>query len=190
MKHLRFTLIFVAALMLPTMLFAGKRVKVGAEQTSEYYPLLEGKRVAVMSNHTGVVGNRHIVDIMHDKGIKITGIFAPEHGFRGSADAGEHVSSSVDERTGIPIRSLYDGKKARPSDEDMASFDVLIIDIQDVGLRFYTYYVTMLRLMEACAEEGKHMIVLDRPNPNGFYVRIARRCDALSVYFFVRTLIY
>jgi uncharacterized protein YbbC (DUF1343 family) len=88
MKHLRFTLIFVAALMLPTMLFAGKRVKVGAEQTDEYYPLIKGKRVAVMSNHTGVVGDRHIVDIMHDKGFTITGIFAPEHGFRGSADAG------------------------------------------------------------------------------------------------------
>ena len=170
MKHFRFTLILVAALMLPTMLFAGKRVKVGAEQTGEYYPLIEGKRVAVMSNHTGVVGNRHIVDIMHDKGFNITGIFAPEHGFRGSADAGEHVSSSIDERTGIPIRSLYDGKTGRPSAKDMDSFDVLIIDIQDVGLRFYTYYVTMLRLMDVCAEEGKHMIVLDRPNPNGFYV--------------------
>lgn len=97
-------------------------------------------------------------------------ILSPEHGFRGNADAGEHVSSSVDEKTGIPIRSLYDGKDQKPSPETMDSFDILIIDIQDVGLRFYTYYITMARLMDACAEYNKKVIVLDRPNPNGHYI--------------------
>ena len=97
-------------------------------------------------------------------------IFSPEHGFRGNADAGEHVSSSVDEKTGVPIRSLYDGDAGKPSKESMDLFDVMIIDIQDVGLRFYTYYITMAKLMDACAEYNKKMIVLDRPNPNGHYV--------------------
>lgn len=97
----------------------------------------------------------------------MTGIFSPEHGFRGTADAGEHVASSVDAATGIPIRSLYDGNTKRPSDEAMRSFDVLVVDMQDVGLRFYTYYITMLRMMDACAESGRSVIVLDRPNPNG-----------------------
>ena len=172
--------LFMASLMLPTALVASpldgaaekksQEVVVGAERTDQYYPLLKGKRVAVLSNHTGMVGDRHVVDMMHDDGINVTGIFAPEHGFRGSADAGEHVSSSVDEKTGIPIRSLYDGRSQRPSDEDMNTFDVLVVDIQDVGLRFYTYYVTMTRLLDVCAEKGKKVVILDRPNPNGFYV--------------------
>ena len=172
--------LFMASLMLPTALVASpldgaaekksQEVVVGAERTDQYYPLLKGKRVAVLSNHTGMVGDRHVVDMMHDDGIDVTGIFAPEHGFRGSADAGEHVSSSVDEKTGIPIRSLYDGRSQRPSDEDMNTFDVLVVDIQDVGLRFYTYYVTMTRLLDVCAEKGKKVVILDRPNPNGFYV--------------------
>lgn len=97
-------------------------------------------------------------------------IFSPEHGFRGTASAGEHVANSVDEKTGVPILSLYSGKSPRPSNEDMQKFDVLIVDIQDVGLRFYTYYITMVRLMDACADFGKEMIILDRPNPNGYYV--------------------
>lgn len=166
----RLTIILLAAVLLPLSLLSAERVEVGAEHTADYYPLIKDKRIAVLSNHTGVVDGRHIVDIMHEKGFDITGIFAPEHGFRGGADAGEHVGNSVDERTGIPIRSLYNGNTRRPSDEDMDSFDVLVIDIQDVGLRFYTYYVTMIRMMEACAEKGKPVIVLDRPNPNGFYV--------------------
>ena len=100
----------------------------------------------------------------------MTGIFSPEHGFRGTADAGEHVGNSVDGRTGIPIRSLYDGNTKRPSDEAMQSFDVLVVDMQDVGLRFYTYYITMLRMMDACAEFGRTVVVLDRPNPNGHLI--------------------
>ncbi len=146
------------------------KVIVGAESTTEYFPLIKDKRIAVMSNHTGMVGHEHLVDLLHRLKFNIVAILAPEHGFRGDADAGEHVSDAVDKKTGIPIRSLYDGKSGKPSKETMASFDILIIDIQDVGLRFYTYYATMVRLMDACAESNKKMIVLDRPNPNGHYV--------------------
>jgi uncharacterized protein YbbC (DUF1343 family) len=145
-------------------------VLVGAEFTDEYYPLLSEKRIALLSNHTGMVGNKHLLDILVEDGINVTTIFSPEHGFRGNADAGEHVSSSVDEKTGIPIRSLYDGNSRKPSKESMNSFDVMIFDVQDVGLRFYTYYITMVRLMDACTEYNKKFIVLDRPNPNGHYV--------------------
>lgn len=115
-------------------------------------------------------GTIHLVDLLHGRGFNVTGIFSPEHGFRGTADAGEHVGNSVDGRTGIPIRSLYDGNTKRPSDEAMQSFDVLVVDMQDVGLRFYTYYITMLRMMDACAEFGRTVVVLDRPNPNGHLI--------------------
>ncbi len=145
-------------------------VKVGAESTDEYFPLLKNKRVAVLSNHTGMVGEEHLVDLLKRKGINLVAIFSPEHGFRGNADAGEHVSNSTDEKTGVPILSLYDGKDRKPSDKSMGMFDVLLFDIQDVGLRFYTYYITMVRMMDACAVSHKKMIVLDRPNPNGHYV--------------------
>ena len=145
-------------------------VKVGAESTKEYFPILKNKRVAIMSNHTGMVGKEHLLDLLIRNKFNVTTIFSPEHGFRGDADAGEHVSSSVDEKTGVPIRSLYDGKGGKPSAESMETFDVLIIDIQDVGLRFYTYYATVVRLMDACAEYNKKMLILDRPNPNGHYV--------------------
>ena len=145
-------------------------VRVGAECTDRYLPLLEGKRVALLANHTSIVGDEHLVDRLCREGVNVVAIFSPEHGFRGTADAGEKVSSGVDAKTGIPIRSLYDGKKQRPSDEVMQSFDLLVVDMQDVGLRFYTYYITMLRMMEACAEFGQRVIVLDRPNPNGMYV--------------------
>lgn len=145
-------------------------IRVGAESTDEYFPLIQGKRIAVMSNHTGIVNNEHLVDMLVKEKINVVAIFSPEHGFRGNADAGEHVASSVDEKTGIPIRSLYDGKERKPSKESMDMFDILIIDIQDVGLRFYTYYITMVRLMDVCGEYGKKVIVLDRPNPNGHYI--------------------
>lgn len=143
---------------------------MGAELTEEYYPLIKDKRVAILSNHTGTVGDMHLLDMLIKDSMNVVTIFSPEHGFRGDADAGEHVNSSIDEKTGIPISSLYDGKDQKPSKESMDKFDVLIFDIQDVGLRFYTYYITMVRLMDACAESGKQMIVLDRPNPNGHYV--------------------
>lgn len=147
-----------------------EKVQVGAASTAEYLPLLKGKRVAIMSNHTGMVGNEHVVDILMKNNINMVGIFAPEHGFRGDADAGEHVATTVDKKTGIPIWSLYDGELNKPSKKNMQALDVLIVDIQDVGLRFYTYYTTMVRLMDACVENGKQLIVFDRPNPNGHYV--------------------
>lgn len=145
-------------------------VIIGAELTDEYYPLLKDKRVAVMSNHTSMIGDVHLLDMLKKDSINVVCIFSPEHGFRGDADAGEAVNSSVDEETKIPIHSLYGEDGDRPSKELMDSFDILIFDIQDVGLRFYTYYVSMTRLMDACAESAKKMIVLDRPNPNGHYV--------------------
>ena len=238
------------------------KVVLGDERFEEYFPLLEGKRVAVFSNQTGIVGDKvsgskladalseyggcfpegnrslapascsqnsyarslslskrtnqpkrtdhcpdtelvevsgrpdnhsldeislipflepsepggkieygqHIVDALIEKGVNVTAIFSPEHGFRGNADAGEHVSGGVDEKTRVEILSLYEKGSRIPSTEKTDKFDVLIVDIQDVGLRYYTYYVTMHHLMEACARDGKKVIVLDRPNPNGFYV--------------------
>ncbi len=146
-------------------------VLVGATDTAQYMPLLRGRRVAVLANHTAMYSaEEHIVDMMHREGVQLAGIFAPEHGFRGSIEAGAIVKNSVDERTGVPILSLYTGNKKRPSDEVMRSFDILVVDMQDVGLRFYTYYITMLQIMEACADFGQMVIVLDRPNPNGHYV--------------------
>ncbi len=145
-------------------------LRVGAEMYEKYLPLLEGKRVAVMTNQSGRVGEEHLVDFLVGKDVNLVGIFSPEHGFRGTADAGEHVSSSVDKKTGIPIWSLYGSGTGKPTTRQMAQFDLLLFDLQDVGLRFYTYYASMARLMDACAQHDKPMIVLDRPNPNGFYV--------------------
>lgn len=139
----------------------------GAQSVNEYLPLLKGKRVALLSNHTGMVTEkRHVVDTLVSSGVNVVCIMSPEHGFRGSADAGEHVSSSVDEKTGIEIVSLYGVKH---KNEDLTKrFDVMVFDLQDVGVRFYTYYITMTKMMEACAEAGKEFIVLDRPNPIGY----------------------
>lgn len=148
-----------------------QEVMVGATDTESYMPLVEGKRVAILANHTAMYSSEeHIVDMMHREGVNIVGIFSPEHGFRGSVEAGERVKNSVDERTGIPILSLYDGNTQRPSDDVMRSFDALVVDMQDVGLRFYTYYISMVRMIDACADFGCEVIVLDRPNPNGHYV--------------------
>ena len=148
----------------------GGEVVLGAARTDQYVPLLKGKRVALLSNQTGMVGDKHTLDLMLENGVNVVTIFSPEHGFRGNADAGEHVSSSVDEKTGIPIASLYDGKSPMPSKQVMDGIDVIVTDIQDVGLRFYTYYVTMINLMDAAVTYNKQFMVLDRPNPNGMYV--------------------
>jgi uncharacterized protein YbbC (DUF1343 family) len=145
-------------------------VVVGAARTKAYLPLLKNKRVAIFSNNTGRVNGKHTLDVLLKNRITVVAIFSPEHGFRGNADAGEHVSSSIDAQTGVPILSLYDGKGGKPSDASMKKFDILLVDIQDVGLRFYTYYISMVKLMDACAEYNKRMVILDRPNPNGFYV--------------------
>lgn len=147
-----------------------QKVITGAERTDRYVTLLKDKKIALLSNHTGMVGNEHTLDLMLRKGLNVTTIFSPEHGFRGNADAGEHIKSSVDQKTGIPIASLYDGKIRMPSKAVMDNIDVIVTDIQDVGLRYYTYYCTMIDLMNAAAKYGKEFMVLDRPNPNGMTV--------------------
>lgn len=162
--------LFIAALLFFSFNLPAQTVKAGAELTGAYLPLIRGKRVAVMTNQTGRVGDEHLVDLLIRNKVDLVGIFSPEHGFRGTADAGEHVASSVDEETEVPVWSLYGGGGGKPSADKMRTFDVLLFDLQDVGLRFYTYYASMARLMDACAEHNKKMIVLDRPNPNGFYV--------------------
>lgn len=163
-------LLFIPAFIFISFIVQAQTVKVGAEITDKYLPLIKGKRVAVMANQTSMLGDEHLVDFLHRNKYNIVGIFSPEHGFRGTADAGEHVASSVDEKTRIPIWSLYGSGGGKPSADKMKEFDILLFDLQDVGLRFYTYYASMARLMDACAEHNKKMIVLDRPNPNGFYV--------------------
>ena len=214
-------------------------VILGDEQFEEYLPLLEGKRVALFTNQTGIVGDevfedtatavaaedregaedseagaadaatieavtdseaaatdpdeeasidptlipfgkdaageeisygQHILDALVERGVRVEAVFCPEHGFRGTENAGAELGDSVDEETGIPVISMYGRGKRGPDDGDMDRFDILVVDIQDVGLRYYTYYITMYNLMEACAEEGKEVLILDRPNPNGFYV--------------------
>lgn len=147
-----------------------KRVITGDERTELYFHLLEGKRIALYSNHTGLANGKHIVDILKENKFDVTTILSPEHGFRGTADAGERVGDSVDEKTNIPIISMYKFGRKGIDSTTAARFDILVVDIQDVGLRFYTYYITMWRLMDSCAKYGKLVIVLDRPNPNGFYV--------------------
>ena len=147
-----------------------KRVITGDERTELYFHLLEGKRIALYSNHTGLANGKHIVDILKENKFDVTTILSPEHGFRGTADAGERVGDSVDEKTNIPIISMYKFGREGIDSTTAARIDILVVDIQDVGLRFYTYYITMWRLMDSCAKYGKLVIVLDRPNPNGFYV--------------------
>ncbi len=187
------------------------RVILGDEQSEKYLPLLKDKRVALFSNHSGIMGDKiilqdgrelfggnelygsseeaadlpfgkdevgndisygpHILDFLIESGVNVTAIFCPEHGFRGTEDAGASINSSVDEKTGVPILSLYSGGSDKmPPASDMATFDTLVVDIQDVGLRYYTYYISLYHLMKACALYGKKVIILDRPNPNGFYV--------------------
>lgn len=173
LKHTIMKNLLLISLLLCTAILCpaqNDRVVPGDEQTSEYFPLLKDKRIAIFSNHTGMIGDRHLLDVLLENGFNVTAIFSPEHGFRGNADAGERVGSSVDSKTGVPILSLYDGKDKKPSEKSMEKFDMLVVDIQDVGLRFYTYYITMCRLMDACAVHGKKMLILDRPNPNGHYV--------------------
>jgi uncharacterized protein YbbC (DUF1343 family) len=141
----------------------------GAERTSEYLPLLKGKRVAIAANQTTMVGDVHLVDKLIGHGIDVKVIFAPEHGFRDMADAGSSIESGFDEATGVKVISLY-GTHYKPLPEDLEGIDVVIFDIQDVGLRYYTYISTMHYVMEACAENGVKCLILDRPNPNGYYI--------------------
>lgn len=146
-----------------------EKVQTGADRMEVYLPLLKNKKVAIFANPTSVVGKTHLVDTLLKSGIKIVKIFGPEHGFRGDADAGEHVGDQIDKKTGIPIVSLY-GNHKKPTLEDLAEVDVVVFDVQDVGVRFYTYISSLEYLLEACIELHKPLMVLDRPNPNGFYV--------------------
>jgi len=145
------------------------KILTGADQTEKYLPYLKGKRVAILGNQTSVIGNKHIVDSLKARGINIVKVFGPEHGFRGNASAGAKVQDEVDPLTGIPVISLY-GPKNKPTKEDLADVDVMIYDVQDVGCRFYTNINALARLMEACAENNKELLILDRPNPNGYFV--------------------
>ena len=145
------------------------RIRTGAEQTEKYIPLLLNKNVAVVANHSTIINGSHLVDSLLVLGVNIKKIFSPEHGFRGKADAGEHVRNYIDEKTKLPVISLY-GSSKKPELKDLEDIDILVFDLQDVGVRFYTYISTMHYVMEACAEVNVEMLILDRPNPNGFYV--------------------
>ncbi len=144
-------------------------LQTGAENMQQYLPLLKGKNVAVFANQTSIVGKTHLVDTLRKLGVTIKVIFGPEHGFRGTADAGEKIGNYKDDKTGVQVVSLY-GSKRKPSKEDLADVDVMLFDIQDVGVRFYTFISSLEYYLEAAIENGKHLIVLDRPNPNGHYV--------------------
>lgn len=146
-----------------------QNIKTGAEQTEKYLPLLKGKRVGILGNPTTVIGKTHLVDSLQKSGVQIVKVFGPEHGFRGNASAGAVVKDETDIATGIKIVSLY-GKKYKPSAEDLSDVDIMVFDIQDVGCRFYTYINVLSHVMEACAENNKELIILDRPNPNGYLV--------------------
>lgn len=144
-------------------------VKVGASQTDKYLPLLANKNIAIVANQTSLIGSTHLVDSLLSRGVHISKVYAPEHGFRGKADAGASIKDERDSKTNLPVLSLY-GKNKKPNAADLDSVDLMIFDIQDVGARFYTYISTLHYIMEACAENNIQLLVLDRPNPNGHYV--------------------
>lgn len=146
-----------------------RHITLGAESFSSYLPLLKNKRVGIVANHSTTIGEAHLVDTLMALDVNVTKIYSPEHGFRGDGDAGELIESHFDQKTALPIISLY-GNKKKPSHADFDSIDVVVFDIQDVGIRYYTYISTMHYVMETCAEINLPLIVLDRPNPNGFYV--------------------
>lgn len=146
------------------VLQATAQVKNGADRLEELFPLLENKRISLVVNPTSLVQNVHLLDTLYNKGMHITQVFAPEHGFRGDADAGEFIKNGKDYRTQVPIISLY-GKNKKPQPAQLQQTDIMIFDIQDVGARFYTYISTMFYVMQACAENNKELIILDRPNP-------------------------
>ena len=171
MKHLYYIGILCLSLFVISCGNSGKEValRTGAENTTAYLSLLEGKKVGILTNHTATIGDIHLVDHLVSHGIDVRMIFGPEHGFRGDADAGRRFDHHVDEATGIPVVSVY-GKTLIPADEYMQELDIAVFDIQDVGLRFYTYLSSMYYLMEACARNDVPLIILDRPNPNGHIV--------------------
>jgi uncharacterized protein YbbC (DUF1343 family) len=152
-----------------TTLTAQDAIRTGAEQTEKYLPLLKGKRVGILANPTSIIGNKHLVDSLLKLGVNIVKVFGPEHGFRGNASAGARVADETDAATGIPVISLY-GPKNKPSKEDLADVDIMVYDLQDVGVRFYTNINALVRLMDACHDNNKPLLILDRPNPNGYLI--------------------
>ena len=158
---MKYIILFICWL---AVLQATAQVKNGADRLEELFPLLENKRISLVVNQTSLVQNVHLLDTLYNKGVHITQVFAPEHGFRGDADAGEFIKNGKDYRTQVPIISLY-GKNKKPQPTQLQQTDIVIFDIQDVGARFYTYISTMFYVMQACAENNKELIILDRPNP-------------------------
>ena len=152
-----------------TSLSTSTSLRTGADQTEKYLPYIKGKRVAILANQTSIIGKTHLVDSLLKSGVNIVKVFGPEHGFRGKAGAGDEVSNEIDIATGIPIISLY-GAKNKPTRADLADVDIVMYDLQDVGVRFYTNINALARLMEACYENGKELLILDRPNPNGYLI--------------------
>ncbi|MFN8244517.1 MAG: DUF1343 domain-containing protein [Ferruginibacter sp.] len=173
MKSFLLSLLLAAALLPPVHAQPARDTKPavipGAERMQVYLPWLKGKKVAVFANPTSLVKHTHLVDTLLSSGVQVVKIFGPEHGFRGTADAGEKVKDAVDSKTGIPVVSLY-GDHRKPSPDDLKDVDILIFDIQDVGVRFYTYISSLQSYLEAALENHKPLLILDRPNPNGFYV--------------------
>ncbi|MGL4518625.1 MAG: exo-beta-N-acetylmuramidase NamZ family protein [Phocaeicola sp.] len=180
MKTTYLFLLFLGLFLQPLLhpVAAQELPQMGAEQLERYLPLLKNKRVALVVNHTSVVGKEqtHLLDTLLALGVEVKTLFAPEHGFRGTADAGETISHGKDSRTGIPIASLY-GKTKKPTAQQLAQVDLVLFDMQDVGARFYTYISTMHYVMEACAEQGKELIVTDRPNPCDYIDGPIRRSE-------------
>jgi uncharacterized protein YbbC (DUF1343 family) len=174
MKNYKFTtailaILFIGTNILMAQTFCNDKVQVGAARMDEYLSLLKGKQVGIVMNQSSLVGNSLLVDTLLKRGVAIKKIFAPEHGFRGTADAGEHLNNGIDSKTGLAIVSLY-GEHRMPTKEDLEDIDIILYDLQDVGVRFYTYLGTLDYVMHAAAIHHKQVIVLDRPNPNGFYV--------------------
>nr|MBP6624429.1 DUF1343 domain-containing protein [Chitinophagaceae bacterium] len=165
-------ILFVVCLLSSSLIYAqdfSSKVITGADQVAAYLPKLKNKKIALLVNQTSVIGQTHLVDTLLSLKINIVNIFAPEHGFRGTGDAGEKIKSGIDTKTGLKITSMY-GASKKPSKESMQGIDLVVFDIQDVGARFYTYISSLQYMMEACAESQVPLIILDRPNPNGFYV--------------------
>ena len=172
MKHVFLVLLFATFLACrsqSTSPFAAERLQTGAEQTELYLETLRGKRVGIIANQTSLIGNTHLVDTLLSMGVEVTKVFAPEHGFRGEAGAGEHIADGKDPKTGLEVLSLY-GKLKKPTPAMLEKTDILLFDIQDVGTRFYTYISTLHYILEAAGENDIEVIILDRPNPNGHYI--------------------
>jgi len=160
---------FAIVLILSSVHIESQEILPGAYSMSNYQTVITNKRIALVANQTSMVGNTHLLDTLHSLGIKIQKVFCPEHGFRGNVEAGERVKTETDAKTGIKIVSLY-GRHYKPKPSELSDIDIVVFDIQDVGVRCYTYLSTLHYVMEACAENNKKLIVLDRPNPNGFYI--------------------